>query len=67
MVMGDTSRLRLLLAIDPVFDVVDGVRADVQRAALGDDRRGCVEGGEKKGQIGVCWGRVGTTGPRSRA
>ena len=64
---GGHLELRLLLAIDPVFDVVDGVRADVQRAALGDDRRGCVEGGEKKGQIGVCWGRVGTTGPRSRA
>ena len=62
---GGDLELRLLLAIDPVFDVVDGIHADLQRAALGDDRRGCVGGGEKKGQIGVCWG-ARDVGSRSR-
>jgi len=63
---GGDLELRLLLTIDPVFDVVDGVRADVQRAALGHDRRGCGGRRGKKGQIGVCWGRVGRRG-RDRA
>ena len=65
---GGHLQLRLLLAIDPVFDVVDGVRADVQRAALGDDRRGCGRdgrGGKKKVRSGFV-GERGTLG-RDRA
>lgn len=65
---GGDLELRLLLAIDPVFDVVDGIHADLQRAALGDDRRGCGRdgrGGKKKVRSGFV-GERGTLG-RDRA
>ena len=61
---GGHLELRLLLAIDPVFDVVDGVRADVHARPLGTTAAAAWEAGKRSDR--GCWGRVGRRG-RDRA